>query len=109
MSKSRQLPTCACSAACSVNEQLWFCWEVIVDHIVQEWQVNATGSHIGDYKDGCNARSEFAAVDTPGYLRTTQRCDVCVCHSSVFGDSLHEERCKRVLLHVFARLPTIFK
>ena len=70
--------TCACcqmlmltstsSSACPVNEELGLGWEVIVDDVVQEWQVNAAGSHISDNQDAGNACPEFAAVNAPRNL-----------------------------------------
>ena len=78
--------TSTSSSACPVNEQLGLGWEVIIDDIVQERQVNATSSHISDNEDAGNACPELAAVDTPCYLNPyncvrAQRSSCCCNHS----------------------------
>ena len=34
--------SCLESLTYSMNKKLWFCWEVVVDHIVQHRDVNST-------------------------------------------------------------------
>ena len=53
-------------------EKLRLCWEIIVDDIVEEGQVDAARSYIGDNQDTSYARPEFAAVDAPCCLHTSQ-------------------------------------
>lgn len=71
--------TCTCCTSHAVHEQLGLGREVKVDHIVQQWDVNAAGCHICDHHHVRPPRRELANVDLTSSLQSavsqmSQRC-----------------------------------
>ena len=67
-----QPPSSRCSPH-SVHKQLGLGWEVEVDDIVQQRNVNAASSDVSDDHEVNFACSELASVDLPGGLQCNSR------------------------------------
>jgi hypothetical protein len=51
----------------TVNKDLRLGWEIIVDHVGENGNINTTGSDIGDNKDVRNAPSEILNLYSRGH------------------------------------------